>query len=132
MAKAVEQAAVIPWKDGKICLVTSSSGSRWVIPKGMIGKGHSPAEAAAIEAWEEAGLFGSVAELPLGTFHYEKSKRMHRVTVFLMNVTDVESDWPESFRQRDWVDPGTAIERLTEPDLKKILQEYFVFAMAGN
>ena len=132
MAKAVEQAAVIPLRDGKICLVRSSSGNRWVIPKGMIDKGHTPAEAAAIEAWEEAGLFGSVAEKPIGTFEYEKARRIHRVTVFLMTVTEVENDWPERFRRRDWVEPKLAIKRLSNPGLKQIVKDSFEFALAGG
>jgi 8-oxo-dGTP pyrophosphatase MutT (NUDIX family) len=132
MAKAVEQAAVLPVRDGKVCLVTSSNGARWVIPKGMIDKGHSPAEAAAIEAWEEAGLFGSLSELPLGKFEYEKEKRMHTVTVFLMTVTEIEVNWPEQFRQREWVEPAIAVKRLKEPGLKKLVQESFEFALAGG
>ena len=132
MPKAVEQAAVIPLRDGKICLVTSSSGNRWVIPKGMIDKGHSPAEAAAIEAWEEAGLFGSIAEKPIGTFEYEKSRRKHRVTVFLMNVTEVETDWPERYRRRDWVEPKLAIKRLGNAGLKQLVRDSFEFALAGG
>jgi 8-oxo-dGTP pyrophosphatase MutT (NUDIX family) len=132
MPKPVEQAAVIPVRDGKICLVTSSSGSRWVIPKGMIDKGHTAAEAAAIEAWEEAGLFGSLSEDPLGSFKYVKANRLHRVTVFLMSVTEIERDWPERFRLREWVEPETAMRRLKEPGLRKILEASFEFAVAGG
>lgn len=132
MAKAVEQAAVLPVRDGKVCLVTSSRGTRWVIPKGMIDKGHSPAEAAAIEAWEEAGLFGSISEQPLGRFEYKKESRVHNVTVFLMRVTEVEIDWPEQYRQREWVEPEIAMKRLKEPGLKRLVSESFEFALAGG
>lgn len=132
MAKAVEQAAVLPVRDGMVCLVTSSRGHRWVIPKGMIDKGHSPAQAAAIEAWEEAGLFGEISESPLGTFEYEKDRRTHRVTVFRMQVTEVEADWPERYRRREWVEPAKAVKRLKESGLRKIVEEQFEFALAGG
>ena len=54
------QAATIPVRDGRVCLVTSSNGRRWVLPKGQIDPGHTPAEAALVEAWEEAGLVGAL------------------------------------------------------------------------
>lgn len=132
MPKAVEQAAVLPVRNGMVCLVTSTRGHRWVIPKGMIDKGHTAVEAAAIEAWEEAGLFGEVSEMPLGTFEYVKDRRTHRVTVFRMEVTEVGTDWPEPFRRREWVEPARAVKRLKEAGLKKIVSEQFEFALAGG
>ena len=63
MARAIEQAAAIPVYDGRVCLVTSRTGRRWVIPKGRIDPGHTAAEAARIEAWEEAGLLGVLVVL---------------------------------------------------------------------
>src|SRR6476620_2968172 len=68
----VRQAAVGPVRDGRVCLVTSSSGRRWVVPKGQIDPGHTPGEAALIEAWEEAGLVGALDPEPIGTYAYEK------------------------------------------------------------
>ena len=41
MAQPLRQAAAIPVADGRVCLVTSSSGRRWVVPKGMIDAGHT-------------------------------------------------------------------------------------------
>src|SRR5262249_26119697 len=52
------QAAAIPIKDGMVCLITSSNGKRWVIPKGLIDPGHTAGESALLESWEEAGLVG--------------------------------------------------------------------------
>jgi len=71
MAQVLRQAAVVPLADGQVGLVTSSSGRRWVVPKGMIDPGHSPGEAALIEAWEEAGLVGVLDPEPAGSYLYE-------------------------------------------------------------
>jgi len=48
----LRQAAAIPIKDNKICLVRSSNGKRWVVPKGQIDAGHSAAETALNESFQ--------------------------------------------------------------------------------
>ena len=58
-------------------MVTSRSGRRWVFPKGQIDPGHTPGEAALIEAWEEAGLVGTLDPEPVGSYLYEKPLRLH-------------------------------------------------------
>jgi len=62
----IRQAAAIPIRSGQICLVTSSSGKRWVIPKGMIEPGTTAGQIALQEAWEEAGLVGVLRPEPVG------------------------------------------------------------------
>jgi 8-oxo-dGTP pyrophosphatase MutT (NUDIX family) len=42
----------------QVLLVTSHETHRWIIPKGNIPPGHTPAQAAALEAYEEAGSEG--------------------------------------------------------------------------
>ena len=122
MAQTLRQAAVIPMSDGQICMVTSSSGRRWVLPKGMIDPGHTAGEAALNEAWEEAGLVGVLAKEPVGSYLYDKYGRTHHVVVFLMNVKEMASDWPErESRKREWVDPQEAMERIEEQGLRDIL-----------
>src|SRR5205809_2727063 len=102
----IPQAAALPVKAGAICLVTSSSGKRWVIPKGMIEPGKTAGQIALQEAWEEAGLVGLLQPEPVGSYLYDKYGRTHHVTVFLMQVTDVADDWPErSLRERAWLRP---------------------------
>ncbi|MBY0461495.1 MAG: NUDIX domain-containing protein, partial [Gemmataceae bacterium] len=91
----VRQAAAIPVRDGRVCLVTSSSGRRWVVPKGQIDPGHTPGEAALVEAWEEAGLVGALDAEPLGSYAYEKYGRQLLVLAYRMTVTDVRDVWPE-------------------------------------
>lgn len=126
MARAIEQAAALPVYDGRVCLVTSRTGRRWVIPKGKIDPGHTTAEAALIEAWEEAGLLGELDRGPVGRYEYEKYGRTHRVSVFVMRVSDQKDVWPEfRVRQREWVGVDEAVERVEEPDLRDILRAVF-------
>lgn len=86
------QCGALCWRengaDVEILLVTSRDTGRWVIPKGwpMIGK--TLAEAAAQEAWEEAGIKGVVHLVPLGSYRYIKPQldTQLEVVVFSLNV----------------------------------------------
>jgi 8-oxo-dGTP pyrophosphatase MutT (NUDIX family) len=123
MPQWVRQAAAIPIYNGLVCLVTSSSGRRWVIPKGIIEPGQTAGETALQEAWEEAGLVGVLHSEPVGSYLYEKYGGLCHVTVFLMQVTDESDDWPERMsRQRDWMPIDEALERIHEPGLREILE----------
>jgi 8-oxo-dGTP pyrophosphatase MutT (NUDIX family) len=119
----IRQAAAIPVRDGQICLVTSSSGKRWVIPKGMLEPGSTTGQIALQEAWEEAGLVGVLHPEPVGTYLYEKLGGTHFVTVFLMEVTDEAPQWPErQLRQREWLNTADALDRLVDEGLREILR----------
>src|SRR3954471_13852849 len=122
----VRQAAAIPVQDGRVCMVTSSSGRRWVFPKGMIDAGHTPVQAALVEAWEEAGLVGTLDPDPVGSYVYEKFGREHHVLVYRMAVTEVREDWPErAVRQRAWLTAAEALARVEELGLRDILRLMF-------
>lgn len=117
------QAAALPVRDGRICLVTSRRKARWVIPKGRIDRGHTPIQAAETEAWEEAGLVGILKPNALGTYHYEKLGRSHLVSVFAMDVTIEHPTWPEyRERQREWLTVEAALARIEEPGLRAIVR----------
>lgn len=121
-----KQSGVIPYriKDGKIqvLLITSSTGKRWVIPKGTIEPFMTPQDSAAKEAWEEAGIVGIVVPNLMGTYEYQKLGATWQVEVFLMQVETVLEDWPEAkVRQRQWVSVKQAVKRVQEPELKRIL-----------
>ena len=104
MPMVMSQSAAIPVRDGRVCMVTSRSGRRWVFPKGQIDPGHTPGEAALLEAWEEAGLVGTLDPEPVGNYVYEKFGRPHHVLVFRMRVIEVHDAWPE----RELRDAGLA------------------------
>jgi 8-oxo-dGTP pyrophosphatase MutT (NUDIX family) len=125
------QAAAIPVRHGQVALVTSSSGKRWVVPKGVIEDGKSAGEIALQEAWEEAGLVGLLHQQPVGSYLYEKWGSTCHVTVFLMEVTEEAEVFPEQdLRQRVWVSPTQALVRVDEPGLREVLR--FVMRSPGG
>jgi 8-oxo-dGTP pyrophosphatase MutT (NUDIX family) len=120
--RPIRQAAVIAMRQGLICLITSSSGKRWLLPKGNLEHGHKLQQTALREAWEEAGLVGILRNTPVGEYRYEKLGRIHRVVVFRMKVTKVKRDWPErNRRRRRWLRPGKAVDRIEDTKLRKIV-----------
>jgi 8-oxo-dGTP pyrophosphatase MutT (NUDIX family) len=120
----IRQAAAIPLRAGQICLVTSSNGKRWVIPKGMIDPGKTAPEAALQEAWEEAGLVGTLEPEPLGSYFYVKYGTTHHVTVFVLSVTEIAEDWPErTLRQRSWVGLKKALASIQDEGLRELIRK---------
>ena len=119
----IGQAAAIPVYGGRVCLVTSSGGNRWVVPKGHLEPGKTAGEIALQEAWEEAGLVGFLQPEPVGSYLYEKFDRIYHVTVFLLQVTEVADRWPEKgVRKRSWVEPSTAMMFIQEKGLRALIQ----------
>src|SRR5271166_2148971 len=119
----LRQAAAIPIRAGQVCLVSSRSGKRWVIPKGCLEPGKTAGEIALQEAWEEAGLVGILQPDPLGSYLYEKDSRKHHVLVFLMNVTQVANTWPEcNWRDRNWLNVNQASAQIDEYGLKEMIR----------
>jgi 8-oxo-dGTP pyrophosphatase MutT (NUDIX family) len=122
----IEQSGVIPYrlKDGKleVMLITSRRRKRWVIPKGLIEWHMTAADSAIKEAWEEAGIWGTVTAAAVGSYHYHKWERTCRVEVYLLRVEHALDVWPEaSFRKRKWFSPAKAAERVEEDELKQLL-----------
>jgi 8-oxo-dGTP pyrophosphatase MutT (NUDIX family) len=71
------QYGVLPYRWNKeeglqILLVTSRETHRWIVPKGWPIKGLRPAKSAAREAYEEAGVRGSVKARSIAKFVYDK------------------------------------------------------------
>ena len=105
--KFYDQSGVIPfWKKNgqpRILLITSRSGKRWVIPKGLIEPQMSASESAEKEAFEEAGIKGTTYSRPIGRYSYRKWDGICRMTVLLMKVEELLETWPESpIRKRRW------------------------------
>ena len=120
----IHQAAAIPLRNGRVCLVTSRGGKRWVIPKGCLEPGKTAGQIALQEAWEEAGLLGVLQRQPVGSYMYEKLGNAYHVTVFLMDVTESKSEWPECLeRQRLWLLPMGAVNRVDYLGLRKLLRK---------
>ncbi len=122
---AIPQAAALPIRGGHVCLITSSTGKRWIIPKGHREPGHTLAQTALQEAWEEAGLRGDLRHEPIGWYAYSKNDNLYRVTVYVMDVTQAARKWPESgHRQRRWLTPAEALELLEDPGLCELVEQF--------
>lgn len=120
----IRQAGVLAINGEHICVVSSRSGKRWVVPKGCLEPQKTAAEVALQEAWEEAGLAGVLQPEPVGTYLYEKAGFTCHVTVFLMNVTDAADHWPEqNFRQRCWLTVAQALQRIDDAGLRELVRE---------
>jgi 8-oxo-dGTP pyrophosphatase MutT (NUDIX family) len=126
------QFAVLPYRRKKkggveVLLISSLDTGRWIIPKGWPMDGLRPAEAAAQEAWEEAGIRGRVRDDVLGLYSYAKFLDEELsiaviVVVFPLEVSHLEDAFPEAGqRRRKWMTRKKAAERVEEPDLKQII-----------
>ncbi len=121
------QSAVVPFRRRghglEILLVTSRSGKRWVIPKGLVEPDLTASASAVKEAYEEAGIKGKLRSDCLGTYEYEKWGGTCEVEVFLFEVQVELDDWPEADeRERRWMSLTQAIDHLDEPGLQDLLR----------
>ncbi|NIQ05458.1 MAG: TIR domain-containing protein [Candidatus Korarchaeota archaeon] len=99
----------------KFLLVPSSSGKRWIFPKGNVKKAEDLSRAAQREAEEEAGVFGRISSEPLTTFWHIQGKgkrREYKVAAFLLEVTRIEKDKAE--RKAKWFTYEKALSSLEE------------------
>lgn len=126
------QYAALCWRQHKrgieVLLITSRDTGRWILPKGWPMGSLPPAQAAAVEAWEEAGVQGVVSDDPLSFYSYDKALANAPclpclVTVFPMHVTGLAARFPErKERRRKWFAPEKAAKRVAEPELRALLQ----------
>ncbi len=124
------QIAALPFRRRKgleVMLVSTLDSRRWVIPKGWPMKGLAGHEAAAREAFEEAGLVGEVGETPVGQFHYFKRKKngavwLCRVDVFALRVKEQRRSWPEKAqRKTKWFPLEQAAMAVSDTELGELL-----------
>lgn len=129
------QFAALPFRvtkkgDVKVLLISSRDTGRWIIPKGWPMDGRRPAEAAAEEAWEEAGIRGRVSDDVLGLYSYSKwlDEELSLpciVLVFGIEVSHLDDSFPEAgLRKRKWLSPKKAARRVDEPELKHLIASF--------
>ncbi|MEM9796119.1 MAG: NUDIX hydrolase [Pseudomonadota bacterium] len=113
----------------EVLMVTSRDTGRWIVPKGWTMKGVKPWAAAAIEALEEAGAKGHVAQEVFGTYHYNKtlddgSSQQCRVRVYPMIVEQLKKSWKEDDeRTRRWFALKEAAKLVDEDELADMLRK---------
>ena len=118
-------------KDEKLqfCLVTSRRSGRWIIPKGWPLDGETPMDAAATEAFEEAGVKGKVHPRPIGVFSYYKVRSEDELpciaVVYPLSVKKILNRWPErKERKRKWVSRKRAATLVDDAELKQIILKF--------
>jgi 8-oxo-dGTP pyrophosphatase MutT (NUDIX family) len=107
-----------------VLLISKKRSKKWGIPKGRIPPHLSFPESAAKEAFEEAGVIGRVSPSAVGMFRAEKSgassltRQIIEVWVYLLEVTEALSEWPEKGKRTTrWVSCEAAARQLREPVL---------------
>ena len=128
---AITQIGAVCLREGKsgpeVLLVKSSRG-RWIVPKGWPMDGHTDAETAKIEAWEEAGVQkGKVSKAPIGGYVTEKRFDNGRTTpchvsVYRIDVKEMTKTYPEAaLRKRKWMPIKKAVKKVDDVGLQSLL-----------
>jgi 8-oxo-dGTP pyrophosphatase MutT (NUDIX family) len=111
----------------EVLLITSRDTGRWVIPKGWQIAGKDGSATAAQEAWEEAGVTGTIGTEPLGRYGYDKVLTPDMclpcaVSVYPLRVAALARKFPErNERRRKWFPAEKAARKVAEPDLRALL-----------
>ncbi len=122
----------IPYRhiDGEIVflMITARRTGKWIFPKGGPMDGLTPAETAAEEAYEEAGVRGRVGAVPAGHYRTIKARRGGETPVLVemypLEVAEQLDDWPEKGeRRRHWVTLAEARRLLSEPGLVALAEK---------
>lgn len=129
---AIRQVAALPYRidaEGRasVLLITSRETRRWVLPKGNLIKGLEWHQAAAQEAFEEAGVTGIASPTAIGEYRYAKRRangttRDITVAVFPLAFELQAAEWPEQDeRETRWYAPADAARAIEEPDLAALI-----------
>ena len=113
----------------EMLLITSRKAKRLMIPKGWPSSDLPDQITAQKEAFEEAGIIGSVATKPIGAFNCKKGlgnglKVKTRIIVYPLKLKSQTNLFPESGQRKSyWMPLEAAIERCEVSGLKKMLQK---------
>ena len=113
----------------KILLITTRGKRRWSVPKGWPMPSKRPHRAAAIEAYEEAGLRGRVSSKAIGSFRHNKRKGKRKlvcqVKLFPLEVKKQHRRWPERAQRRViWLSASKAARRVHRVELRHLIKRF--------
>jgi len=122
------QLGIVPYTfiDRKLhfLLITSSSGNRWIFPKGRQEPDMTPHEVAQMEAVEEAGVLGTIRQ-DLRTRCQMADGRF--LQLYAMKISKLLKSWPEeNVRRRRLFPFSDALEMIGEPGLIKAVRRLAV------
>ena len=121
--KGVSKWGVIPFRgtgnENIEFLIVSTKNGNWGLPKGNLMKKLGSKGTALQEAYEEAGIIGSVVDQKIS------AKVKGKIMAFYpMEVKNELAVWPESeWRQRKWIRSNEAKDYLNHGSLRSILEE---------
>jgi 8-oxo-dGTP pyrophosphatase MutT (NUDIX family) len=129
------QSAAIPFRCDaagalEVLLVTSRKKRRWVLPKGNAKRGMLAHAAAAMEAFEEAGVIGIVERMPVGSYYQRKFTTngafvTRTVRAYPLRVETQLRSWPErSVRDRRWMTVEGAMASVDNDTLRGVLRSF--------
>jgi 8-oxo-dGTP pyrophosphatase MutT (NUDIX family) len=113
-----------------VLLVTGRRSSRWIVPKGWPMRRRTLPEAAAREAFEEAGIEGAVEGRAIGRFDHVKNhpvlgRLRATILVFPLAVSNELHAWPEKGqRNRRWFHREIAAKRVASPELARLIRGF--------
>ena len=111
----------------EIMLVTSRTTHRWIVPKGWPIKGMKDYDAAAREAFEEAGVVGTISTKPAGRYDYWKRLADHfvlcTVKLYLLDVQRQLPSWAEQGQRHcQWFKSEDAADLVDDPGLSSLIR----------
>jgi 8-oxo-dGTP pyrophosphatase MutT (NUDIX family) len=114
--REAEQVAAVCYRVGgagiEFLLVKTRAG-RWTFPKGSVEPGLTHAQAAALEAFEEAGVHGRMAEVSFASYTREREGQDLVIHAHLCEVLRLVPP-QEAKRNRTWFSAGQAKRRLQQ------------------
>lgn len=133
-ARQRHQIGALPYflgPDGQVqvVLVTTRETQRWSIPKGNPMKGKKPHKAAAIEAYEEAGVRGRIGRKAIGSYSYCKQFKSGEgeaiVAVYPLRIRKFAEKFPEMGERKVATFPiDTAARMIAFPELATLLTSF--------
>jgi 8-oxo-dGTP pyrophosphatase MutT (NUDIX family) len=126
----LRQAGALPYAlvEGRVAflLITSRRSGKWIFPKGAIEPDMSPWDSAALEALEEAGVSGTIEQVPVGSYRASVGAdgvALVDVDLYPLLVTEQLDAWREKDqRLRHWATLSEARRLLTDPTLGRLAQ----------
>ncbi|CAA7039213.1 unnamed protein product [Microthlaspi erraticum] len=117
----------------EVLMVSSPNRHDLVFPKGGWEDDETVLEAASREAMEEAGVKGTLREVPLGVWEFRSKSSCEeddcfggcKGYMFSLEVTEELEDWPErENRQRKWLNVKEALELCRYEWMQRALEEF--------
>lgn len=118
----------------QVLMVSSPNRHDLVFPKGGWEDDETVLEAASREAMEEAGVKGSLREVPLGVWEFRSKSSCNEENecfggckgyMFALEVTEELQEWPErENRERKWLNVKEALELCRYEWMQRALEEF--------